>query len=137
MSGGSPSPSPADSPSPGHSPADVAPPSVEPTGAPGAAQPDITVTITFGTWNTASAAVEVGAHVEGVVENGGSCALRLSKGGQVVGAKSTGVADASTTACDALAVSGAVLTSGTWAATVAYTSSTSHAISASIDIEVP
>ncbi|WP_407341745.1 hypothetical protein [Pengzhenrongella phosphoraccumulans] len=88
-------------------------------------------------WNASSAAVEVGAFVEGVVEEGGSCTLKLTKGSKIVTAQANASADAAITGCGDLSVSGASLSSGTWSATVSYASVTSAGTSAALDIEVP
>lgn len=93
--------------------------------------------VTYATWNAGTGAVEVGAYVAGVVEDGGECTLRLTRGTQVAQAQGTAVPDASTTGCGLLPVSGSSLSSGTWTATVGYTSPVSAGQSAPVEVQVP
>ena len=99
---------------------------------------DVPVHITYKGWEDATGSVEVGAYVEGLVEDGGTCTLILTQGGTEVTASASGLADASTTSCGAgLSVPGAELTPGTWTAVVDYESSTSSGSSDSVEVEVP
>ena len=98
---------------------------------------DVDVTLTFVTWNGTTAAVEVGSYVAGVVENGGTCTLRLERDGNVVTAASDALADAASTSCGILAVAGSALTGGTWSASVEYTSATSTGTSEAMEVAVP
>lgn len=88
-----------------------------PSPPPGAAA----VTITYG--GLYNDAVEVGAYVSNVIEDGGTCKLSLTQGSQTVTATTTAVSNARTTDCPTLSVKKNQLASGIWKAVVTYTSS--------------
>jgi hypothetical protein len=94
------------------------------------------VILTFSGWNATANAVQVSGYVA-VVENDGRCRVNLSKGGSTVTAESTAYPDAGTTSCGWISVPAAQLSAGTWQAAVTYTSSTTHASSSPVTIEVP
>lgn len=77
------------------------------------------------TWGQDSNSVNVNGYVSGVVEEGGTCTLKLVRGTKVVTAKHTGEANASNTTCGSISIPTSSLTSGTWTATISYISSTS------------
>jgi hypothetical protein len=95
------------------------------------------VVLTFAGWVDADSAIEAAGYVTPVVEDGGTCTLLLTSGDRQASATSTGVADATTTACGDLAVDGGELASGTWTAVLQYSSATSEGVSAPTEIEVP
>jgi len=96
----------------------------------------VPVTITYYGWNTASGQVQVGGFVGGVVEDGGTCTLTLTKGGTKVTGTSEAVADATTTSCGEVAVPGDEVPAGTWTAVLAYSSDGHSGTSEPVDVEV-
>ncbi|GAA4628993.1 hypothetical protein GCM10023113_35860 [Cellulomonas oligotrophica] len=109
----------------------------QPTPAtPGDAASVLDVVVTFSGWNDLSGAVEVGAYVP-VVEDDGTCTLTLTGGSGTPTATSDGIPDASSTSCGSLTLPGSAVPSGTWTATVTYASSTSTGSSDPVTVEVP
>jgi hypothetical protein len=98
---------------------------------------DVDVVITQGGWGPSGTAVEVSGYVAGVVENGGTCRVTLSRDGETVSAEHEGLADATTTACGAIEVGDEDMTSGWWRAVLSYESPTSTGASAPTDVLVP
>lgn len=94
------------------------------------------MTLTFSGWNTNSKSVGVSGFVP-VVEQDGTCTLELTKAGSTVAATSTAFPDAGSTSCGWLEVPGAKLSTGSWKAVLSYSSSTNHARSTGVEIEVP
>ncbi len=93
--------------------------------------------ITYAGPDDAAGGIAVGAYVAGLIEEGGTCALTLSKGGESATAESEALADASTTSCGQLVVPFSELEPGTWAAEVTYTSPQGRAVAAGqIDVVV-
>ena len=116
-------------------PTDVA---TDPPAEASSAGSDVPVVVTYSGWQDTSAAVEVGAYVGGLVEDGGTCTLTLTKGGEEVATSTAGMADASSTSCGSgLTVPGVELASGTWSAVVSYESATSSGSSDDVAVEVP
>jgi hypothetical protein len=97
---------------------------------------DVLVEVTFAGWNPADREAEIGGFVSGVVEDGGTCTLTLSKGGETVSAEAEGMADASTTSCGEVAVGADRLSAGTWEAVLSYASATSAGSAEPVRIEV-
>jgi hypothetical protein len=97
---------------------------------------EVQVTVTFAGWNAGAAQVQVGGYVAGVIEDGGTCTLTLTKDGQTVTGRSEAVADASTTACGAVTVPGDQVSDGTWSARLAYESAAHVGTSDAWDVEV-
>lgn len=106
-----------------------------PAGAPGRQQ--VSVSRSYGGWSQADAAVVVGGSVSGVIEDGGTCTLTLTRADLVARATTPAVADASSTSCGGLAVPGDELSSGTWRATIDYASAGSAGQSQPFDVVVP
>jgi hypothetical protein len=96
------------------------------------------VALTYAGWDAPSASVEVDAFVGDLIEDGGTCTLTLSRAGTgsrvVSGAAS---ADATTTICAPLHVAGDQLASGTWTATVTYSSASGSGSSDPAEVTVP
>jgi hypothetical protein len=98
----------------------------------------VPVIVTYSGWEDTSAAIEVGAYISGVIEDGGTCTLTLHRDGAEVTASAAGMADASSTTCGrGLTVPGAELSPGTWEAVVSYESPTSSGTSDDVEVEVP
>jgi len=97
---------------------------------------DVDVSITYYGFDPVTERVEVGGFVAGIVEEGGSCTLTLSGGGQTVTGTSEALADATTTDCGAVAVPGDELGDGTWQAVLSYSSADHSGSSAPVDVEV-
>ena len=88
------------------------------------------VQITYAGPDDAAGGIAVGAYVSGLIEEGGTCALTLSKDGESAGAESEALPDASTTSCGQMIVPFSELEPGTWAAEVTYTSPQGQAVAA-------
>jgi plastocyanin len=97
---------------------------------------DVDVSITYYGFDPATNQVEVGGFVAGIVEDGGSCTVTLTGGGQTVTGTSEALADATTTDCGAVAVPGDELGDGTWQAVLSYSSADHSGSSAPVDVEV-
>jgi hypothetical protein len=76
--------------------------------------------ITTADWDASAKALDVSAIVPGVVEGGGTCTVTLTSGSTTRTATSSGVAAASYTGCEAVAVKD--LAAGTWQVQVRYSS---------------
>ena len=107
---------------PPENPADVATDTAVPTLA--------ALQITYAGPDDAAGGIAVGAYVAGLIEEGGRCALTLSKEGESAGAESEALPDASTTSCGQLVVPFSELEPGTWTAEVTYTSPTGRPVAA-------
>lgn len=81
--------------------------------------------------------VEVNAFVSDRVEEGGSCALTLSRGERTHDVTTPAFADASTTMCEPLTVPTADLAPGEWEAVVTYTSADARGSSAAFEVTIP
>ena len=104
---------------------------------PGAGTQQVRVTRTYAGWDSAEAAVVVGAVVDGVIEADGTCTLTLTMADRVAAATAEGTPDASTTACGGLSVPGDELASGAWDAVVSYASPASAGESQHFEVVVP
>lgn len=81
--------------------------------------------------------VEVGSYVSEVYEDGGTCTLTLTKGSQKVTRTAAGQKDVSKTLCPTFKVPVSEFpNSGTWAATVKYSSSSAEGTSDEKPVEV-
>jgi hypothetical protein len=86
----------------------------------------VTPIVTYADYNNATKQLEVGAFVSGVVQDGGTCTFKLTKGSQTFTKQTTGFANAQNTGCPALSANRSdIPSSGTWSVVVSY-SSTSH-----------
>jgi hypothetical protein len=89
-------------------------------------------------WDPAEAALFASGQVSPVIEDGGTCTLEVSRdGSDPVRATSQGIADATTTVCDGLALPGDELRPGTWSVVLRYESDTASGESAAFEVEVP
>jgi hypothetical protein len=73
----------------------------------------------------------------GVVEDGGTCHVTLTFGGETVRADRAAMADATTTVCGGIEVGGPDLDPGLWEAVLTYESPTSSGVSAPVTVRVP
>jgi hypothetical protein len=94
------------------------------------------VIITNAGWTT-DERVEVTGFVTGLVENGGSCKVTLTRAGSVERAEHAATPDATTTECGAIDVGGPDLDPGLWQAVLSYKSPTSSLVSAPSTVQVP
>jgi hypothetical protein len=94
------------------------------------------VVITNAGW-TAAEVVEVSGFMTDVVEDGGTCRVTLTFGGDTVRAEGAGMADATTTVCGGIEVGGPDLDPGLWQAVLSYESPTSSGVSAPVTVRVP
>jgi hypothetical protein len=93
--------------------------------------------ITQAGWATSGTVVEVSGFVSGVVEDGGTCLVTLTHGGDTVTASREGLADATTTACGVIELGDPDMSSGWWQAVLSYESKTSSGTSDPVDVLVP
>jgi hypothetical protein len=98
---------------------------------------DTDVVLSYAVWDEAAGAVVAGGYVSPVVEDGGTCSLEVSRDGNVVRATTEGIADATTTVCDGLALPGDELRPGTWSVVLRYESDTASGESEPLEVEVP
>jgi cytoskeletal protein RodZ len=98
----------------------------------------VTPSLTFvGYADGAKQQVEVDAFVQGVLEDGGTCVMTATKGGQKVTAQSTGRANVSQTRCENIIVDRSKFPSGgTWSVVVTYESATASGSSAPQNMEL-
>lgn len=102
---------------------------------PPAARGEIAVVVTYADW--VDGGVEVDGYVAGVVEDGGTCRLTLTRGDDVQTVEGVAASDASTTTCGSLIVAGGGLTAGDWSAVLTYDSTSSSGSSAPSVVAVP
>jgi hypothetical protein len=95
----------------------------------------VDVALTFAGFDGSTGTVQANGFVAGVLEDGGTCTLTLTKGSENVTATSTGAADASTTSCGLLETS-AGIAAGTWHAVLSYSSDDAHGTSQSTEVVV-
>ncbi|RZU33031.1 hypothetical protein [Blastococcus saxobsidens] len=93
--------------------------------------------LSFASWEEATASVEAAGYVSPLIEDGGTCTLRLTRGGDEVSITVPGTADATTTVCGGFSVPDERLAAGTWSLRLAYSSGTADVESAPVDVEVP
>jgi hypothetical protein len=93
------------------------------------------VVLTYAGFEDSSGTVQANGFVAGVIEEGGTCTLTLTMGGQEVSATSTASADATTTSCGLLETSGSLLP-GTWDAVLSYSSEDTEGTSEHVAVTV-
>lgn len=93
------------------------------------------VSLTYVTFDQASRTVQASGFVAGLIEDGGTCTLTLTKGSDVVTATSKGTADATTTSCGLLQTPTGVA-AGTWTAVLAYSSARATGHSSAQEVTV-
>ncbi len=98
---------------------------------------ETSVAISNAYWDPAEAALLASGYVSPVIEGGGSCTLLVSRDGDTVRATAEGIADATTTVCDGLALPGDELRPGTWSVVLRYESGGASGESEPVDVEVP
>ena len=103
----------------------------------GGVVPDVEVVTSYAGWDATSGDVAAAGYVTGVVEDGGTCTLTLSRSGQEVVVEAPGLADASTTACGGLEVAGTALAPGQWSAVLAYRSDAASATAEPVRVDNP
>ena len=97
---------------------------------------NVDVVITYVDWSGADGVVEAGAYAT-VVEDPGTCTLKLTSGGHSATGSIAALTDASTMSCGGLTVPRDRLSSGTWTAVVTYESAASVGASAPVEVVVP
>lgn len=80
---------------------------------------------------------EARGYVTGVVEDGGTCTLTLTKNGVKVTGTSTAMGDVNKTTCGPITVDSSKLSSGEWDATLSYSSSSGSGVSSTQTLKVP
>lgn len=114
--------------------ADNSNPTPPPTTAPDGRK-SVTPTISYA--GQYDALFEASAFVPSIFEDGGTCTLTLVHGSKTVTKTSAAVKDATTTRCNLFSFASSELTpSGTWTASVAYSSATAVGTSKSVDITI-
>jgi hypothetical protein len=98
---------------------------------------NVGVVVTQAGWAASGQGVEVVGFVTGVVEDGGTCRVTLTRGDQSFSAEREGSADATTTACGSLEVGDARMDVGEWQAVLSYESDDSAGSSAPVAVLVP
>jgi hypothetical protein len=96
----------------------------------------VQVALTYATFDESSGTVQASGFVAGIIEDGGTCTLTLTSGSDEVTARSTAVADATTTTCGLLQT-GPGLAAGTWHAALSYTSDAAEGTSQPTEVTVP
>jgi hypothetical protein len=97
---------------------------------------DVSVELTSWGWNASKRSAQVRGYAAGVVEDGGTCTLTLSRGERTQSVTSAAFADASTTICGALVVPAGDLAPGAWDAVVTYTADGVSGSSATVEVTV-
>jgi hypothetical protein len=95
----------------------------------------VDVVLTYAGFEQSTGTVQANGFVAGVLEDGGTCTLTLTKGDDEVTATSTAAADATTTSCGLLETP-AGLDAGTWDAVLAYSSTDAEGTSAALEVVV-
>jgi hypothetical protein len=95
----------------------------------------VDVALTYAGFDASTGTVQANGFVAGVLEDGGTCTLTLTKGSENVTSTSTAAADASTTSCGLLETSGGIA-AGTWHAVLSYSSADAHGTSQSTEVVV-
>jgi hypothetical protein len=95
----------------------------------------VDVVLTYAGYDEATSTVQANGFVAGVIEEGGTCTLTLTRGDDEVTASSTAAADATTTTCGLIETS-AGIGAGTWEAVLAYSSADAHGVSGSLEVVV-
>lgn len=98
---------------------------------------EVTPQLTYYGWDDAVGGVEAGGIVMGIVESGGTCTLTLTRGSTAVDVSAEAVDNVTSTSCPALTVAGDRLESGTWQATLSYTSESFRGVGDAVEVEVP
>lgn len=94
------------------------------------------VSATITSWNQTSSSFVVRGFVAGIVEGSGTCTLKLTSGSNAVTQSSQAVANATNTSCGGITVPLTSLHTGTWQATLSYSSADAQGISSVRNVEV-
>ncbi len=86
--------------------------------------------------NTVTGKVEVGSYVPGVFEEGGVCTTTLQKSTVFKEKTTSGIENVSSVSCGFVTFEQGELATGTWSATVSYSSDTASGTSDPVQIEV-
>lgn len=108
----------------------------DPVATDGPRPDDTDVVLSYVVWDEAAGAVVAGGYVSPVVEDGGTCTLELTRDGESASATADAAADASTTSCGELRVTGDELEPGEWSAVLGYESDTASGTSEPLDVQV-
>jgi hypothetical protein len=114
-------------------PADVV--ATDPPPVTDAATAEATVVMSYADFAPGSG-IEEGGFVSGLVEDGGTCRVVVSRGAQERTAEVPGAADATTTSCGGLVVDEADLTAGTWSVQLEYRTGATTISSTPVTVEV-
>ncbi len=95
------------------------------------------VVLSYAVWEEATASLDAAGYVNPVIEDGGTCTLRLTGDGGSISVTTPGFADATTTICSPLSVPGERLAAGTWTLRLAYSSATTDVVSRPLSVDVP
>lgn len=123
-------------PAPTASDGQAEPPAPAPTDSAPPAGTGVGVVLTSSGWSAATDAAEVTGYVA-VLEQGGTCTARLTRGDVVVEVAQEALPDATTTSCGTISVPHSRLTSGRWSAEIRYDSPASAGSSERVEITVP
>ncbi|CAN5425096.1 hypothetical protein BH09PAT4_BH09PAT4_03060 [soil metagenome] len=94
------------------------------------------VEVTLTGYRTDTSNLYVNGYVSGIVEDGGTCTTTLKNGSAVVTRSRQGVSNATNTTCGQTTIPLSSLHSGTWQATLNYSSTTSTGKSSVMDVVV-
>lgn len=94
------------------------------------------VSVNITTWYQDSDNINVNGFVSDIVEDGGTCTLRLTRDSNTVSQQRQAIANATNTSCGVTSIPLAKLAPGVWQATLSYASSTSMGTSSPIQVTV-
>jgi hypothetical protein len=102
----------------------------EPTGG------RVDVLLTFAAFDDSTGTVQANGFAAGVIEDGGTCTLTLTRGSEAITATSRATADATTTSCGLLETASRPA-AGQWDAVLTYSSDDAHGESGAMEVTVP
>lgn len=97
----------------------------------------VDVVVTHAAWHVDPDGVDIEGFVSGVVEDGGTCRVVLTRDGVTLSAEAPAVADARTTVCPTMGLAGESIAPGLWQVELTYESTTSAGSAPVTDILVP
>lgn len=89
---------------------------------PSTAKKTVTPIISYAGQQSSGADFEANGYVQGIIEKGGTCTLTLSSGSKSVKTTRTALDNAQDTSCGLMTISKSKLSSGSWQATLSYSS---------------
>ena len=110
--------------------------SSEDSSASGSTQDKQQVSVVITTWAQKHGDIAVNGYVDGVVEDGGTCTLTLTKNGVTKTASRPAQPNATNTTCGENDIPVSSLSPGTWQATLSYSSDTANGASTQQPVEV-